>query len=254
MHTIPEGENRMKLRKFRIPCPIPSLRGTKIAVTADLHGRDGSTALDILAGELPELICAPGDILQETDRYSVRECFNRKGLDFLAGCRKIAPVYYSIGNHERGMNDENRAILADSGIHLLDNTWTPYGVLTIGGLTSGYTSGIPKQRNMPPPDTSFVKKFAMQKGFKLLLCHHPEYWPAYIRETSINLTVSGHAHGGQWQIPFTNQGIYAPGQHLFPKYTSGVYKNRLAVSRGMANTVPIPRFFNPCEMLLLELV
>ena len=254
MHTIPEGENRMKLRKFRIPCPIPSLRGTKIAVTADLHGRDGSTALDILAGELPELICAPGDILQETDRYSVRECFNRKGLDFLAGCRKIAPVYYSIGNHERGMNDENRAILADAGIHLLDNTWTPYGVLTIGGLTSGYTSGLPKQRNTPPPDTSFVKKFAMQKGFKLLLCHHPEYWPAYIRETSINLTVSGHAHGGQWQIPFTNQGIYAPGQHLFPKYTSGVYQNRLAVSRGMANTVPVPRFFNPCEMLLLELV
>ena len=244
----------MKLRKFRIPCPIQSLRGTKIAVTADLHGRDGRNALEILAGEAPDMICAPGDIMQETDRYSVRECFNQNGLDFLTGCRKIAPVYYSIGNHERGMNDGNRAILADAGIHLLDNTWTQYHALTVGGLTSGYTSGIPKQRNTPPPDASFVKKFAMQKGFRLLLCHHPEYWPAYIRETDIALTVSGHAHGGQWQIPFTNQGIYAPGQHLFPKYTSGIYENRLAVSRGMANTVPVPRFFNPCEMLLLELI
>ena len=94
----------------------------------------------------------------------------------------------------------------------------------------------------------------MQDGFRILLCHHPEYWPAYIRETDIDLTLSGHAHGGQWQIPFTNQGIFAPGQHLFPKYTSGIYKNRLAVSRGMANTVCIPRFFNPREILLLELV
>jgi len=244
----------MKLRKFRIPCPIPSLRGTKIAVTADLHSRDGRKALEILTEELPEIICAPGDIMQETDRYSARECFNQNGLEFLTECRKIAPVYYSIGNHERGMNDENRAILADAGIHLLDNTWTLYGGLTIGGLSSGYMSGVPKQRNTPPPDVSFVRKFAMQKGFRLLLCHHPEYWPAYIRETDINLTVSGHAHGGQWQIPLTNQGIYAPGQHLFPKYTSGIYENRLAVSRGMANTVPVPRFFNPREMLLLELV
>jgi len=243
----------MKLRKFRIPSP-DILHGTKIAVTADLHGRDGNAALEILTGERPDMICAPGDILQETDRYSVRECFNKNGLDFLAGCRKIAPVFYSLGNHERGMTDENRGILADAGITLLDNTWVQTDALTVGGLTSGYTSGIPKQRNTPPPDASFVKKFAMQKGFRLLLCHHPEYWPQYIRETDIELTVSGHAHGGQWQIPFTNQGIYAPGQHLFPKYTSGIYENRLAVSRGMTNTVCVPRFFNPCEILLLELL
>ena len=99
-----------------------------------------------------------------------------------------------------------------------------------------------------------LRDFASLNAPKILLSHHPEYWPAYIRETDIDLTVSGHAHGGQWQIPFTNQGIYAPGQHLFPKYTSGIYENRLAVSRGMANTVCIPRFFNPCEMLLLELI
>lgn len=247
----------MNIRRFKIVCSgkrTPA--GTTIAVTADLHGRDGSTALEYLTELRPDIICAPGDIMQSTDQYSVRECFNEKGLAFLSRCRKIAPVYYSIGNHERGMTDENRAILADAGVTLLDNAWVTCGSLslTIGGLSSGYGSGVPKQRNTPPPDTSFVRKFAMQAGFRLLLCHHPEYWPAYIRETGIELTLSGHAHGGQWQIPFTNQGIFAPGQHLFPKYTSGVYENRLAVSRGMANTVWIPRFFNPREMLILELV
>ena len=245
----------MNIRRFKIDCRgkrIPA--GTTVAVTADLHFRDCGTAVEQLRELRPDIICAPGDIMQETDHYSVHECFNEKGFTFLTACRTIAPVYYSIGNHERGMTDKNRNLLADAGILLLDNAWVQNGPLTIGGLTSGYRSGIPKQRNTPPPDVSFIRKFAMQDGFRILLCHHPEYWPAYIRETDIDLTLSGHAHGGQWQIPFTNQGIFAPGQHLFPKYTSGIYKNRLAVSRGMANTVCIPRFFNPREILLLELV
>jgi len=245
----------MNIRRFKIICNgkrVPS--GLRIAVTADLHHRPWQEAAEQLREIRPDLICAPGDIMQETDHFSIHECFNQVGFDFLAECRKIAPVYYSIGNHERGMTDENRAILADAGITLLDDAWVRCGPLTIGGLTSGYRSGVPKQRNTPPPDASFVRKFAMQDGFRLLLCHHPEYWPAYIRETDIELTLSGHAHGGQWQIPFTNQGICAPGQHLFPKYTSGVYENRLAVSRGMSNTVFVPRFFNPREVMILELI
>ncbi len=245
----------MNIRRFRIPCTAPHLAGTKIAVCADLHHRDGHAAADLLRKHRPDLICAPGDIFQEADHFSLHECFNQRGLDFLAACTDIAPVYYSLGNHERGMTEQNRQILADAGVHLLDNTWLLYRSMLIGGLSSGYVSGVPKQRNTPPPDMEFIRKFDIRRAeFKLLLCHHPEYWKPYIRETSVDLTLSGHAHGGQWQIPFTNQGIYAPGQHLFPKYTSGVYEKRLAVSRGMSNTVPVPRFFNPCEILLLELV
>lgn len=243
----------MKLRRFTIPCKRTTAPVTRIAVTADLHSRDSDNALALLTKHKPDIICAPGDMLQATDRYSVRECFNEKGLRFLTECRKLAPVFYSLGNHERGMTPENRAILADAGIVLLDNAWTSLGDLTIGGLSSGYVSGTAKQRQTPPPDTDFLHRFAMQSGFHLLLCHHPEYWRDYIRELPIELTLSGHAHGGQWQIPFTDRGVFAPGQHLFPKYTSGIYEDRLAVSRGMANTVCIPRFFNPREILILEL-
>ena len=64
----------------------------------------------------------------------------------------------------------------------------------------------------------------------------------------IDLTVSGHAHGGQWR--FLGRGVYAPDQGLFPKYTSGLHENRLVISRGVANSVPlVPRFFNPCEVV-----
>lgn len=243
----------MNIRRFEIPCDVGGAVGTTIAVVADLHSRDGRFAARLIAENKPNLICAPGDILQATDKYSVRECFNENGFAFLTECRKIAPVFYSMGNHERGMTPENRAVLEGAGICLLDDDFTTWGSFVIGGLSSGYKSGVSKQRETPPPNVDFLRNFAKLRGYRILLCHHPEYWRKYVRDTDIELTVSGHAHGGQWQIPFTNRGIYAPGQHIFPKYTSGVYENRLAVSRGMANTVPVPRFFNPCEILILEL-
>jgi predicted MPP superfamily phosphohydrolase len=94
--------------------------------------------------------------------------------------------------------------------------------------------------------------FSSVEGFKLLLCHHPEYYPRYIRERDIDLTLSGHAHGGQWQI--VGRGIFAPGQGLFPRYTGGVYEGRLVVSRGLTNTVSVPRFGNPTELVRIHLL
>ena len=85
------------------------------------------------------------------------------------------------------------------------------------------------------------------------MCHHPEYYPRYVRQADIDLTVSGHAHGGQ--ICLFGQGLYAPGQWLFPKYTAGFYDGqRLLVSRGLTNSTWVPRLWNPCELVLLQLL
>jgi len=86
---------------------------------------------------------------------------------------------------------------------------------------------------------------------KILLSHHPEYYAQYIKATKIDLTVSGHAHGGQWR--FFGQGIFAPGQGFFPKYTAGVHDDRLIISRGLGNPHPIPRFNNPPELVIVEI-
>ena len=67
----------------------------------------------------------------------------------------------------------------------------------------------------------------------------------------IDLTLSGHAHGGQ--IRLLGQGLFAPGQGVLPRYTSGVYEGRLIVSRGLANTTFVPRLFNPTEMVYIHL-
>lgn len=49
----------------------------------------------------------------------------------------------------------------------------------------------------------------------------------------IDLVLSGHAHGGQ--IRLFGQGLFAPGQGILPKYTSGVHENMI-ISKGLANT------------------
>ena len=50
------------------------------------------------------------------------------------------------------------------------------------------------------------------------------------------------------------QGIYSPGQWLFPRLTSGFYEDgRLLVSRGMTNATWAPRINCECELIILHL-
>ena len=98
------------------------------------------------------------------------------------------------------------------------------------------------------PDTSWLDDFCSVDAPKVLLCHHPEYYERYLKDRAIDLTVSGHAHGGQWR--FFGRGVFAPGQGLFPKYTYGVHDGRFVISTGL-KVSSIPRFFNPPEVVLL---
>lgn len=72
---------------------------------------------------------------------------------------------------------------------------------------------------------------------------------------SVDLILSGHAHGGQWRL-FGRIPIYAPGQGVLPKYTKGLYQTsagRMIVITGCANHIWYPRFGNPCEVVELLL-
>lgn len=139
-------------------------------------------------------------------------------------------------------------------------------IAVIGALTSGY---VMRQRKTflsterkshdyryadHDVDRSWLSDFAAQPGFKILLSHHPEYYPLIPSE--ISLVVSGHAHGGQWRFydPFKRiwRGVLAPSQGCFPKWTKIVYDERLIVSAGLCNTTRIPRINNTTEIVYIE--
>lgn len=220
-----------------------------LVVVADLHNREHTDVMNALSDIKPDYILVPGDLTHNLDNdNSLISC--KTGLSFLEKAANIAKTFYSVGNHERKVNNECAEFIMGTGAVLLDNITEKQGEITFGGLSTGLFEEY--YEPTPPPDLNYLSEFVREDGFKLLLCHHPEYYPEYIRKTDVDLTVSGHAHGGQWRI--FGQGIYAPGQGLFPKYTSGLYEDRLYVSRGLTNTAfPVPRFFNKTELSVIHL-
>ncbi len=137
---------------------------------------------------------------------------------------------------------------------LLDDDFVSFRGITLGGLSS-----VRRGKNEPSravqlaEKEQFLRQMAEQPGYRLLLCHHPEYFAKTVRPWNLDLTLSGHAHGGQVRIG--QQGIYSPGQGLLPKLTSGFYEdNRLFVSRGMTNSANAPRLCCPCELVIVRLL
>ena len=72
-----------------------------------------------------------------------------------------------------------------------------------------------------------------EKGFKILLCHRPEYYDRFVKETDIDLVLSGHNHGGQFRL--FGKGLISSSSGLFPKYDRGIFENRLVISAGCSN-------------------
>ena len=245
----------MQITHYQLPTN-GKIKPIRIAVASDLHGCRHEGIVDAIRTQAPDLIVIPGDLMDDKDLRTP----THSGYDFLTSCAKIAPTFYSLGNHELacyhkgnpwrhptpiGLTDSIRKQIAETGATLLENDSTLWNDMRICGLSSG----INGKENAPDPNA--LKDFAKAKEYRLLLCHHPEYFMPHIEKTDIELTVCGHAHGGHWQ--FFGRGVYAPGQGLFPKYTYGVLENRCVISRGLANHTSIPRICNPTELIIIEI-
>ena len=248
---------RQSLYKIRNDKLSKSMR---IAVISDLHGREITEIVRILSEAKPDLILAPGDICERIDSHSQS---NERGFSLLSAAAKIAPTFYSLGNHEIGgtgswamgfrtrrpsradWSTENAERLKMGGAVLLDDTYVLYDGLAIGGLTSGILN------DGGEPDSSWLGEFSRAGCPKILLCHHPEYYEKYLSGYNVDLIVSGHAHGGQWR--FFGRGVFAPGQGIFPKYTRGIYDGRLVVGTGLKKGGIIPRIFNSPEIVLIDI-
>ncbi len=210
------------------------------AFVSDLHNYPNGPILDAISSMDVDAILVGGDFIHNN-------FICERGFEFLSLASKILPTFCSLGNHEIGYLGDLRKRISKTGTILLDNDFVSFKGISIGGLTSGRF--YPENQNQPNVD--FLTDFSQLKEFKLLLCHHPEYYPKYIKDLPIDLTLSGHAHGGQWR--FFGMGIYAPGQGIFPKYTSGVYEKRLVVSRGLGNLYLVPKINNPPEILKIKI-
>ena len=94
-----------------------------------------------------------------------------------------------------------------------------------------------------------------QDAYAILLSHRPELFQTYV-STGVDLVLTGHAHGGQFRIPFIG-GLIAPNQGLFPKYTSGLVQDKgtkMVISRGLGNSILPVRINNRPELVVVKLL
>ena len=99
----------------------------RLALLADLHGRDPAPVIASLRRHAPSLIAIAGDILYgshpEDDKSPLDTQTNV--LPFLESCAAIAPSFLSLGNHEWMLDDADLAAISSTGVIVLDNDYQP---------------------------------------------------------------------------------------------------------------------------------
>ena len=206
-----------------------------LAVVSDLHNEPYEDIFPLIRGA--DALLVPGDI---SDRYRQRcDC----GLAFLRDAARVMPTFFSLGNHETRQEKYGRlkAALYHTGAEILINRHVRFGEVFIGGW---YDPAVVRE----PERLSALER---EDGVKILLCHKPEAYWKRMRGRRLDLVVAGHAHGGQ--IRLFGRGVYAPGQGLFPRLTRGAADEKLIISAGAGNPSRMPRWGNPCEVLLIRL-
>lgn len=226
------------------------LEGYRIVQISDLHnvkfGKNNQKLVDRIRECAPDMIVLTGDLVDSNHTNVDR------AIQFVDEIVKICPVYYVTGNHEYwlGTSEYEKLMdgLASVGVVILDNQ-----VVEI-------SRGDAKFRLVGLDDKSLADGtlealLSDEKELTVVLAHEPQYFARYAG-TGVDLVLSGHAHGGQFRLPFVG-GIVAPDQGFLPEYTAGEYYmngTEMIVSRGLGNSVIPVRLFNYPEIVCVDLV
>lgn len=220
----------------------------RIVQISDLHscsyGKDMKNLINAVDAAEPDIIVLTGDIFDNrTD--------NKNSDTLLKAIAKKYPCYYVSGNHEYWGNmwDTLSRRAESLGITVLQGENVDIDGITICGASAKSDIG---------DSVKVCADNADADSFNVLLAHFPEKIDFYRSFGKFDLVLSGHAHGGQWRLPPFINGLYAPGQGLFPKYAGGRYDfddTTFIVSRGLSRTMEhFPRIFNNPELVVIDIL
>ena len=258
---IAYGNTDLEIYKYNVKSEdIPSeFDNFRIVQISDLHnaefGENNEKLLLMLKQADADIIAITGDMIdsRNTD-IDVAISFAQKAVN-------IAPVYYVNGNHESRVLGEYEKLkqgLTDTGVTILENSSAD---ITIGDEAITLIGINDPTFRMDIVDDTMEQNIAHQlvnvipdnDNYKVLLAHRPEYFDVYAGK--VDLVLSGHAHGGQFRIPFIG-GLVAPGQGFFPEYYEGSHikeNTEMIVSRGIGNSIIPFRINNKPEIIVAEL-
>ncbi len=226
-----------------------------LAVITDLHssdyGENGKALFGMVDAVRPDLVLLAGDIIDDQSPWE-------NGLIVVQGIANKYPCYYVSGNHEykTGNIQRIKAKLRARNVTVLEGE-------TLEAQVNGQViqlSGI-DDALIGKAKTALQLKAAGAfdaRHYTVFMAHRPELINQYL-PYGYDLIVCGHAHGGQIRIPFlVPQGLYAPNQGIFPRYTGGFWSlggTDFVVSRGLSKkNIRIPRIYNRRELVAVRLM
>ena len=255
------GNTALELNHYTISSDrLPeAFDGYRIAHVSDLHntemGKDNEKLLDMLQEADPDIIAITGDIIDS------RNTDIDVALQFTKDAMEIAPCYYVTGNHEarvseydelkEGMIELGVVVLEDGRIELEQSGET---ITLLGVKDPSFQTDYLFGDSETVMQSKLHEITNEEDTYTILLSHRPELFEVYT-ESKVDLVLSGHAHGGQFRLPFVG-GLVAPNQGLFPKYDAGLYteeNTNMIVSKGIGNSILPFRFNNRPEVILIEL-
>lgn len=228
----------------------------RIAVLSDLHnaefGEENSDLIAAIKKEKPDLIAMVGDMVNKDDTdISVIRTLCRNLED-------IAPVYYSMGNHEGTMMTTRidsiaiNEILKEDGVHVLYNQVEDFvkgeDTVRLAGISTSYN-------NYDLWSKDRIESFWDFDGYKIMLSHYPALYYRKLKDAKLDLALAGHYHGGIIRIPGFG-GLYHPEEGFFPEYSGGEYSltyGTLIVSRGLGGSAFLPRINNKPELIIVDI-
>ena len=237
--------NEITVKSNQIPIEF---NNTRVALVADFHYGTyvDENRLHSIVEETnkqnPDMIILAGDYVTN-DESKVDECFNQ-----LANLRAPLGVYAVLGNNDPKEKvidtlDKTGSIsyIGNEGIWIQkDNAQIRLG--GVGDLSTGTHNVRATTENVT--DNDFVK----------LVYHNPNFFP-YLENSSVDLSLSGHTHGGQLNFfgytPFIEKamnnvtyvsGLYSEGQHS------------LVVTNGIGEVKVPLRFMATPQITMVRLV
>ena len=228
----------------------------RIVLITDLHscryGNEQRSIIRRVERENPDIILLGGDIFD--DKLS-----DENAKYFVEAMAEEYPCFYVTGNHEYWSErvPEIKEYLRDIGVTVLAGDCSS---ITVNEVTLDIC-GVDDPTRMTSTGWREQLDAAYEASddthVRILLSHRPEVTDVY-EQYDFDLICAGHAHAGQFRIPFINRGLYAPNQGTMAEYVSGLYElsngSIMEVSRGLAReSTPAPRFFNHPEVVVIDL-
>jgi uncharacterized protein len=234
---------------FMFPNLPKDLRGLRLLQISDIHigaffsCKDLARVVDASNGLKPDLTFITGDLIT-TAQDPLDAC-----LLELSRLRSATGVWGCMGNHEMYAKAESytKARAAELGMDFLrfERRTLSFGASRLNLL------GIDFQHWWEAVDG--LENLVSKDTFNLLLAHTPEVFPK-VAGKGVQLTLSGHTHGGQINLELF--GVNLNVVDLATKYTKGLYTvpgSSIYVNSGLG-TIGVPmRIGAPAEISVIRL-